>query len=228
MRDIPINRIMTTSPVTIGPDDPAVTAKKLLESGDMHHLPVVEHDKLVGIISTSDLLKLYVLDTGKDSVADATVRQVMVADPVVLESGANLRDAAARLSVGGYHALPVVDPDRTLVGIVTSSDLISHLLHQIPSGDGSIESRPNTEARFDSGDTEILAALREAKEIVKRGGSEGEMAQVLLHLQNQNRLLQDACKAAELYSRSGHGEREHAVLVKRLADLRERRSNPNL
>jgi hypothetical protein len=146
----------------------------------------------------------------------------------VLQSGANLRDAAARLSEGGYHALPVVDPDRTLVGIVTSSDLISHLLHQIPSGDGSIESRPDAETRFEPGDTEILAALREAKEVIKRGGSEGEMARVLLHLQEQNRLLQDACKAAALYIRSGHGEHEHAMLVKRLADLKERRSNPNL
>jgi CBS domain-containing protein len=210
MRDIPINRIMTTSPVTIGPDYPAATAKRLLESGDMHHLPVVEHDKLVGIISTSDLLKLYLLDNGKASDADSTVRQLMVGDPVVLQSGANLRDAAARLS------------------IVTSSDLISHLLHQIPSGDGSIESRPDAETRFEPGDTEILAALREAKEVIKRGGSEGEMARVLLHLQEQNRLLQDACKAAALYIRSGHGEHEHAMLVKRLADLKERRSNPNL
>jgi CBS domain-containing protein len=228
MRDIPINRIMTTSPVTVGPDYLATAAKKLLESGDIHHLPVVDHDKLVGIISSSDLLKLYLLDADEASVSNTTVREVMVADPVVLESDANLRDAATKLSAGGYHALPVVDPDRTLVGIVTSSDLISHLRHQIPSGDGSIQPRTNAESKVDLSDSEILAVLREAKQAAASDGSESEMAQVLLFLQSRNCLLEDACKAAELYIRSGHGEHEHAVLVKRLSDLQERVRGRNL
>ena len=41
----------------------------------------------------------------------------------------------------------------------------------------------------------------------------------LLHLTEQNRLLKEVSKAAELYMRSGHGEHEHSVLVKTLADL---------
>jgi len=221
MRDIPINRIMTESPATVGPDDPASAAKELLESGDLHHLPVVENSKLAGIISSSDLLKIYLLDDGAASLSNAKVGQIMIVDPVVLESGASLRDAATKLSLGGFHALPVIDPDRTLVGIVTSSDLIGHLLQQIPSGDGSIQPRPYAESAIHPDDSDIFAVLREAKQEADRGGGESKLAQVLLYVQNRNRLLQDACRAAELYIRSGHGEHEHSVLVKRLTDLEE-------
>lgn len=45
------------------------------------------------------------------------------------------------------------------------------------------------------------------------------MAQALLHLDEQNRLLKEVSKSAELYMRSGHGEHEHSVLVKSLADI---------
>jgi CBS domain-containing protein len=101
MRDIPINRIMTTNPVTIGPNDPASMARQLLDSSDIHHLPVVDNGKLAGIISSSDLLKLYLLDDyGIDMPnADTSVCQIMESDPVVLEPGASLRDAANMLAI---------------------------------------------------------------------------------------------------------------------------------
>ena len=47
MRDIPIDRIMTPDPATIGPNDTAARARRLLESNVIHHLPVVEGERLV-------------------------------------------------------------------------------------------------------------------------------------------------------------------------------------
>jgi CBS domain-containing protein len=44
-----------------------------------------------------------------------------------------MRDAAEKLSVGGFHALPVVDKKRRLVGIVTSSDLVGQLVARLDS-----------------------------------------------------------------------------------------------
>jgi len=60
--------------------------------------------------------------------------------------------------------------------------------------------------------------MRAAKAAVHRG-KDDSMAQALLHLDEQNRLLKDVSKSAELYMRSGHGEHEHSGLVKTLADL---------
>lgn len=222
MRDVPIQRIMTTDPSTVGPDDPASAAESLLGSGDIHHLPVVEDNKVVGIVSSADLLKTHLFDKESESLNDVTVSQIMTTNPVVLDSRANLRDAAKKLSNGGFHALPIVDPDQVLVGIVTSSDLIDHLLHQIPTGDGSIETRTPADSTREPDDNEITDALREAEKSVDRGEEYAKLAQLLVHMRKRNRLLQDACKAAELYVRSGHGEHEHAVLVKRLSDLQAR------
>jgi CBS domain-containing protein len=225
---MPINRIMTTDPATVGPDAAVADAKTMLESDNMHHLPVVDEGKLIGIVSSSDLLKIDSLANGSGSLAEITVNRIMTSDPVVLESHANLRDAAKILSDGGFHALPVVDPDHSLVGIVTSSDLIEHLLHQIPTGDGSIEVHATTDSAKDPDDSDFSEVLREAEETVDQGDGDSKLAQVLLYLRKRNRLLQDACKAAEIYIRSGHGEHEHAVLVKRLSDLQERPGRTNL
>ena len=213
MRDILVNRIMTTAPTTIGPDDTVEMARELLKSGSIHHLPVVVDSKLMGIVSSSDLLKGgYDSDTSSGS----AIKQVMESDPVVLESRANLRDAAVKLSAGGFHALPVIDPDRTLVGIVTSSDLIGHLLQQIPRDDGSIRSLTTAPAdTAQPSEKDISAILKIAER-----ESESTLGQVLLYFQDRNRLLQKACRAAEVFLRSGEGEREHSDLVKSLADVR--------
>lgn len=189
MRDTPIDRIMTTDPVIIGPGDSAAKARKLFKTSAIHHLPVVDSGKLVGMVSSADLLKLYVLDDDVALATLATVSQIMELNPVVLTTTATLRDAAEKLMKGGFHALPVVDADRSLVGIVTSVDLIDALLKSLPVGDGSIIEAP---------------------------------AQSLSDLMEDNRLLRQVCKAAELYLRSGHGEHEHSVLIKCLDDVGRR------
>ncbi len=54
----------------------------------------------------------------------------MQKNPVTLEDNASVRDAAEILAKGDFHSIPVVHGTK-LVGIVTSTDLIKHLLDQI-------------------------------------------------------------------------------------------------
>jgi CBS domain-containing protein len=132
MRDIPIERIMTPDPATISPQSSAAEARRLLDSNVINHLPVVERDRLVGIVSSSDLLKLYLLDDKLTIFARATVDQIMETKLVVVNRKATLREAAEKLSMGNFHALPVVNRRRRLIGIVTSSDLIGELMKRLP------------------------------------------------------------------------------------------------
>ncbi|MDH5456409.1 MAG: CBS domain-containing protein [Gammaproteobacteria bacterium] len=131
MRDIPIDQVMTPDPATISPQSSAAEARRLLDSNVINHLPVVEDGRLVGILSSSDFLKLHLLDGKLQIVADATVSQIMETKVVVLNKNSTLVDAAEKLSVGGFHALPVVDRKRRLLGIVTSSDLIGELVRRL-------------------------------------------------------------------------------------------------
>lgn len=218
MRDIPINRIMTTEPVTVGPNESVAAAKELLESYGIHHLPVVEDGILVGILSSSDFLKLHILRERTKALEAITVSQIMEAEPVTLDVFADLVDVASKLSEGGFHALPVVEADNVLVGIVTSTDLINHLLRQVPRSDDSLHeiNRPESGSRVS--DATLTSTMRAAKAAVQ-SGKDDSMARALLHLDEQNRLLKEVSKSADLYVRSGHGEHEHSVLVKALADL---------
>ena len=221
MRDIAINRIMTANPVTTGPDEPVASAIELLESRDIHHLPVVEDGVLVGMLSSADLLKLHILRERPEALAAIRVSQIMVQDPITLDVFADLIDVAKALSDGSFHALPVVEADNVLVGIVTSSDLVNHLLMQIPRGDSSLQEKPADGSAGPISDADLASTLRLARASVDSGRPD-KMAEVLLYLREQNRLLSAASKAAELYMRSGHGEHEHAVLLKALDDVQRR------
>lgn len=161
MRDAPIDRVMTADPTTIGPGESAARARELLDTAGIHHLPVVDNGKLVGIISSADFLKLYMLDEQTTLSAHATVSQIMELRPTVVTTSARLREAAEKLVAGGFHALPVVDAHNALVGIVTSSDLIDALLKSIPVGDGSMIEAPEHDL------AEVIEHNRKLREVCK-------------------------------------------------------------
>ncbi|MDH3860200.1 MAG: CBS domain-containing protein [Gammaproteobacteria bacterium] len=128
MHDIAIDKVMTSDPATVSPQSSAAEARRLLDSNVIHHLPVVEGDRLVGIVSSSDLLKLHLLDNTMALFTRATVDQIMETNVTVLGKNSTLREAVEKLSMGNFHALPVVDRKRRLLGIVTSTDLMNELM----------------------------------------------------------------------------------------------------
>lgn len=180
MRDTPIDRIMTPNPTTLGPAESAANAQALLESDGIHHIPVVDNGRLVGIVSSADLLKLYMLDEQGSLSCHATVAQIMEPSPMVLAETAMLRDAAEKLIAGGFHALPVVDADHVLVGIVTSTDLIDALLKSIPVGDGSIIEVPKHNLSDVIEHNKVLREVCEAAEHYVRSGHAEHEHSILL------------------------------------------------
>lgn len=132
-----VTKIMTADPVSVGTNAAASEAKNLMAAKGVHHLPVTENGKLVGILSSSDFLRVSFGDYGNqderglDAMLDHTykIADLMNANPVTVASSQTVRDAATTLSQHEFHSLPVVDGDQ-LVGIVTSSDLIQYLLEQ--------------------------------------------------------------------------------------------------
>ncbi len=169
MRNEKISRIMSEWPATVKPDDLLSEARELFETHSIHHLPVVEDGALVGILSASDFLKLYLLDKDSPSLPRATVRHLMHQNPVIIGADATLRDAAEKLAVGEFHALPVIDDDTQLVGIVTTSDLLEYLLQHVPRGDGSIL-EDVSELQELAEDNRLLKAVCQAAELYIRSG----------------------------------------------------------
>jgi len=179
MRNEPIDRIMTVSPVTVAPGDSLAAARELFESTRMHHVPVVDGEQLVGILSASDFLKLHLLKDRNVPLDKAKVRQLMQANPVVISFDAKLRDAAEKLLEGEFHALPVIDADGAVKGIITTSDLVQYVLHHVPRGDGSIQ-QDVTELREVAEDGRLQKAVCDAAEHYIRSGHADHELNVLV------------------------------------------------
>ncbi len=219
MRNTSVERVMTVDPATISPDTSVSEVRDILEYGDLHHLPVVEDGRLVGIVSSADLLKLYLISDSLRTPAGVTVDSIMARNPLTLSRTATLREAAEKLSYGGFHALPVIDEDRALAGIITSTDLNLYLLRHLPRGDGSLrDEEPDTmgDAAVSLKDAEFVDALK----ALKTAPGDDPVVRLARALLAERRPLEEVRKAAELYFRSGQTEREHSVLLRALATAR--------
>jgi CBS domain-containing protein len=132
-----ISHIMTKNPTTIHLGTPISKVGEIFGEGKFHHLPVVDGNELIGMVSYFDLIRVSFEQsfgvTDKRAVyavLDHTldVNAIMTKTPETILSTATIRDAAERLATGDFHSLPVVNDDHELLGIVTSKDLISYLL----------------------------------------------------------------------------------------------------
>ena len=131
--DIPLSQVMTPHPRCVQIDDKLSDVRAALADFRVHHLPVVDGKRLVGIISITDLLEFGFKPRDTHEDLDEylndhfSVPQIMQSDVVTIPSTSSVREAAQLLTTGSLHAVPVIDEDEKLVGIVTSTDLVSFL-----------------------------------------------------------------------------------------------------
>ena len=136
-RNDPISHLMSRSVITAHHGDAISKVRALVREHGVHHIPVVNGDQLIGIISWSDILRVSFGDAfhTDERTVDATLdhtltlEQVMQKNPVTLAETGTVREAAEILAGSSFHALPIVSGSK-LVGIVTTTDLIKYLLDQ--------------------------------------------------------------------------------------------------
>ncbi len=129
---------MTSEVITVGVSEPIRRAWNLVEEKRLRRFPVMDGDRLVGIITDRDIRNAtassvvltekkyhdYLLDTVR-------VESIMTQDPRTVTPDTGLKEAARiilEMQVGG---LPVVEDGR-LVGIITETDLIRTLIEMLP------------------------------------------------------------------------------------------------
>lgn len=134
--NVPISEIMTRNLVTGNVTDNLSHINALLKNNNIRHLPIISDDKLVGIISKTDILRLSFGDIYEgQSNADESMftmlstEQVMVNNPQTVEVTNTIKEVAELMSKVEFHALPVLENDK-IVGIISTTDLIRYLLTQ--------------------------------------------------------------------------------------------------
>jgi CBS domain-containing protein len=128
---------MTKEVIKLNLTDDLTKAEKLFKKHHIRHIPVVKGNKIVGMLSYTDLLRISFADAVDDDEMDIdvtvynmfSVEQVMARNLVKVSPDTTIREVAGILSTREFHALPVVE-DELLVGIVTTTDLIKYLIDQ--------------------------------------------------------------------------------------------------
>ena len=140
-----IDAIMSTNLITVAPSSTLAEARSLMHENRIHHLPVLDGDKLVGLVTLTNVLAAtdsFFRDQNNRIHADSIrVEDAMVTDVATVDINASLRHAALFLERHKIGCLPVLD-DGDLVGIITDTDFVAvaiNLLEQLeesePVGD---------------------------------------------------------------------------------------------
>jgi acetoin utilization protein AcuB len=133
-----INDCMSPFLITVAPHDSLARAYELMMTNHVRRLPVVEHQKLVGIITLTDLLNVKQSDPGhRLSLEDIarefnrlTIGVVMSKKPIVVYTHDTLGHAAELMLEHKIGGLPVLDADGHLAGILTESNIFAVLAKQ--------------------------------------------------------------------------------------------------
>ena len=131
--------IMITSPLTVTPDIPLIRVIERLLEKNVKSVPVVEEDRVIGIVGYREIMALldrreilfhHEMDLGEIRILlrDRTVRDVMREDIVAVSPDTLLMDVALVMHRNNQHIVPVVDENKHLVGIITRSDLLDHMV----------------------------------------------------------------------------------------------------
>jgi CBS domain-containing protein len=132
-----IDAIMSTNLVTVEPSATLAEARTLMHDNRIHHIPVVEGDQLVGLVTLTNVLaatdSFLRDDKSRIHANEIGISDAMVTDVATVDVNASLRHAALFLEKHKIGCLPVLDDDK-LVGIITDTDFVGvaiNLLEQL-------------------------------------------------------------------------------------------------
>lgn len=130
-----VGKRMTKKVITVSAGDTLKQAGHLLHANRIQHLPVVEGDKLVGIISGADIRNSALIETSVDEkgemvVKNRTVGEIMVQEVITLSPWDTIEDALLIFHQKRFGALPVVE-GKTLVGIITKIDILATFIETL-------------------------------------------------------------------------------------------------
>jgi CBS domain-containing membrane protein len=128
-----VREIMMGSPVALKPDDTLKLANELISLGRIRHIPIVESGKLVGVISTRDLMGraadriLNLKENSRSALLKSVlIKEIMQRRVVTVDPDTPIKEAAHLMADKKIGCLPVLS-DGTLVGLVTTTDILRYV-----------------------------------------------------------------------------------------------------
>ena len=127
---ITVKEIMTKDLTVVSPTERLVHARRLMMEDHVGRLPVVEDGKLVGMLTSKDLMRAFIdfrknvpEKYQKSQIKEVLVEYIMSSNPTVTSRDATISEVAKIMIETGFNGLPVVE-DNKVVGIITQTDIL--------------------------------------------------------------------------------------------------------
>lgn len=142
-----VKDFMTRKVVYISPDTTIAHAAELMREQAIHRLPVIEDDKLVGLVTEGTIAEASPSKATSLSIYEMNyllnktkVRDVMIRDVITVSKFASLEDAVYLMYKNKVGILPVVDNDQ-MAGVITDRDVFAAFLHVSGYGEAGVRVR---------------------------------------------------------------------------------------
>lgn len=129
-----VREIMTQQVTALNHDAKLLDAVLLLRSSGYRHLPVLEQGRLVGLLSDRDVqlaspsMFSNISPDEYNRIFETTpVAKVMARNPVTVNPATPVKEVVKLMHDQKFGAVPVVEGDNKLIGIVTTTDLLNVL-----------------------------------------------------------------------------------------------------
>ena len=126
-----LREVMRDDYPTVAPEDTLGEAAQKMADQSVGSAVVLEHGRLIGIVTERDLLKAV---AGRVHPSEGRVREWMTRDPIVASAGTSAGEEARTMLDHGFGHLPVVEGDRT-IGIVSLRDVMRWSMHLEPGAE---------------------------------------------------------------------------------------------
>jgi acetoin utilization protein AcuB len=139
-----VSRSMTREVITVDQEATIFDAQELLAQNKIRHLPIIDKDRrLIGIITDRDIrsalpynsLMEHCNEEEKERVSQFKVKDIMTKDPISISPADTIQDALLMIQNSKVGALPVVDDDHKLKGIISVRDLLQAFINVLGIGE---------------------------------------------------------------------------------------------
>ena len=202
-----VKDFMTRKVVYISPDTTIAHAADLMREQNLHRLPVIENDRLVGLVTEGTIAEASPSKATSLSIYEMNyllnktkVKDVMIREVVTVSGYASLEDAVYLMYKHKVGILPVVDNGQ-LYGVITDRDIFAAFLHVSSYGEEGVRARFLVENQAGELEKIIRLLSDKAYNILSTVQLATKTGQVVIEVQIEGRI--DVEEIRSLYEAAG-------------------------
>jgi len=139
-----VSRSMTRKVITVKPEASVFEAQELMAANGIRHLPVIDaNQQLIGIVTDRDIrsalpyhfIKESCSKEQRDQICALAVKDIMTSDPISISPAYTIQDALLMIQNSKVGALPVVDDNGKISGILSVRDLLRAFINVLGIGE---------------------------------------------------------------------------------------------